>query len=159
MSVCRAINALINKYNEKRCVAQKQVHKDTRVAANSDVPFSALDNKECPEGLSNLTLERQTKNSTLKHAAVKLTKQKEKYIITGDTSKHRKQAMKDLTTKNEPHQGLKEALFSAMKDLEASDRYAKKRAHHSRELQATHRRICNACQELGACQTRKRYSS
>ena len=44
-------------------------------------------------------------------------------MIAEDTLKHIKQAMTDLTTKKESQQNLKEAIFNAMKDLEASGKY------------------------------------
>ena len=71
-----------------------------RVAVNSSVPFSALGDKERSERLSNLRFERLILNSTLKRAAEKLSRQKDKCIIAEHTLKHIKQAMTDLTTKS-----------------------------------------------------------
>ena len=91
---------IVKKYDDKRNGARKEAHKELRVAAKSKVPFSALDDKEQTDRLSNMRLERQYKNRDFKRAAVKLGKKEEKFLIAEQTLKHMKKPWKSWRLKN-----------------------------------------------------------
>ena len=96
-----------------------------RVAANSDVPFCALNINEQTERLANLNVDRKDNHRALRRAAEKLTEVEEELFINEETLSHMEKAMKNMATKKEDQVGLEETIFEALKQLETNGEYTK----------------------------------
>ena len=77
MSARHAKKCIDKRHSDKRYGEIREKNKEMRVAANSDVPFCALNINEQTERLENLNVDRKDSHRALRRAAEKLTKVEE----------------------------------------------------------------------------------